>query len=474
LVDVDPVATTVVASSAGKAFSPGDVVADRYRVEAPLGRGAMGVVYLVEHVHMRKRFALKVLDHEWATSTPEAFARFEREAIAAGSIADPHVAHATDFGQLADGSSFLVLEYVEGTTLRTVLNRGALKVRRALTIARGIVSAVNAAHAIGIVHRDLKPENIMLVDRDGDPDFVKVLDFGIARIEEPRSSPVTSNVLTREGVLMGTPLYMSPEQVAGERVDGRADLYAIGVILFEMLAGECPFRGETVSVLRQHVLQEAPPLPGSVARAAGEEVAVIVRRLLAKTPDARFASAAELGAALDHCMAAPGPDPKRASRAGSVPDKPSAMHVLTMRLTRSVLSWPGKMRGHIEAYRKRRRLREALAWPRTVASRVRTWRRRRPLDTVRASPAALANRLRLALARPRKEMTPRRLGFALAVGIAVGLVLLGTGLLGRHADPPAMAAPAASVSVRRTGAASASSELRPAPRSSARAPASGR
>src|SRR5580692_9262827 len=163
-------------------LEPGTIIAERYRVDSLLGEGGMGKVYAAEHVHMRKQVAIKVLHPEMST-TPEVVARFEREAVAAGKIAHPNVAAATDFGRLEDRSFFLVLEYVAGVDLRSILRRGPVTPARALHIVRQITSAVGAAHAAGIVHRDLKPENVMLVDRDGDPDFVKVLDFGIAKID---------------------------------------------------------------------------------------------------------------------------------------------------------------------------------------------------------------------------------------------------------------------------------------------------
>ncbi len=297
---VDPAAATIPAPAASTVLTPGDVVGERYRVQARLGEGSMGVVYRVEHVHMRKTFALKVLDTEWA-KTPDAFARFEREAVAGGSIASPHVAQATDFGQLADGSCFLVLEYVGGRTLRTVLGR-AMAPNRALRIARGIVAATETAHAKGVVHRDLKPENIMLVDREGDPDFVKVLDFGLAKLEGRAAEVPSSRVLTRQGAIVGTPRYMAPEQAVGERVDARADLYSIGVILFEMLTGSVPFEGDPQAVLRQLVVREVPPLPRSVQSAVGPRVEQMLERLLAKSPQARFASASELALELDGCL----------------------------------------------------------------------------------------------------------------------------------------------------------------------------
>src|SRR3984957_2660991 len=163
-------------------LEPGTIIAERYRVESLLGEGGMGKVYAAEHIHMRKQVAIKVLHSEMST-TPEVVARFEREAVAAGKITHPNVAAATDFGRLEDRSFFLVLEYVAGVDLRSALRPGALPPERAVKIIRQITAAVGAAHAAGVVHRDLKPENIMLVDRDGEADFVKVLDFGIAKID---------------------------------------------------------------------------------------------------------------------------------------------------------------------------------------------------------------------------------------------------------------------------------------------------
>lgn len=284
-------------------LSVGEVVAGRYVIQAVLGEGGMGVVYRAEHTHLRKPFALKVLLPEW-TSSPEIVARFEREAVAAGNIQSPHVAAATDFGKLPDGSFFLVMEYVEGRTLRSALEPGALEPARALSVARGIAAGLQAAHAAGIVHRDMKPENVMLVARDGDPDFVKLLDFGIAKVEPTTlggHSPEGASPLTRVGSIIGTPDYMSPEQALGQPVDARTDQYALGIMLFEMLTGNRPFEGDAVSVLRQHVMSPPPELPVSLAASTGPRVGAVLRRLLATAPENRFASAAEIVSAIEEC-----------------------------------------------------------------------------------------------------------------------------------------------------------------------------
>jgi serine/threonine-protein kinase len=305
---MDSTASTGQDAAGGGAatLQPGALVGDRYRVEGLVGEGGMGVVYKVTHVRMRKTFALKVL-HAAVSQSSEIAARFEREAVAVGSIDHPNVAAATDFGQLPDGSFFLVCEFIAGRSLRAEVEVGALPPARALGILRGVVSAVAAAHARGIVHRDLKPENVMLVDRDGEHDFVKVIDFGIAKLDaqEDAGHERGAQPLTRLGVVMGTPDYMSPEQALGQVVDARADLYSLGVIFYELLTGHCPFRGEAVSVLRQHVTDEPPPIPADVASRLDPRVPEIVKKLLAKDPAQRFQTAADLLVALDRLGASP-------------------------------------------------------------------------------------------------------------------------------------------------------------------------
>jgi len=278
----------------------GTVLAGRYRIEELIGSGGMGAVYRAEHVHMRKAVAVKVL-HKEMTAFPEVVARFEREAVAAGRIEHAHVVSASDFGQLEDGSFYLVLEFIEGQSLAKLVSRtGALAPARALRITRQIVEALQAAHGVGIVHRDLKPENVMLVDKDDDPDFVKVLDFGIAKIKVEET--VEQPALTQIGTVFGTPEYMSPEQARGELVDARADLYTVGVILFEMLAGVSPFKGDDlVVVLTRHLTAEPPPLPTSV----DPMIRDLVLQLLRKNRDERVQSAAELIERIDVILGAP-------------------------------------------------------------------------------------------------------------------------------------------------------------------------
>jgi serine/threonine-protein kinase len=272
--------------SAPPRLEPGTLIAGRYRVLGFIGAGGMGAVYRAEHVHMRKTVALKLLLPEFV-KVEEVVQRFEREAIAAGRIDHPNVVAASDFGKLDDGSFYLVLEYVDGTSLRALLAQGALPAVRALHIARQTALALGAAHAAGVVHRDLKPDNIMLVPAPEGGDRVKVLDFGIARVAPPGQGR-DSTKLTRVGVVMGTIAYMSPEQATGQAVDERADLYSLGVMLYEMIAGVVPFDAELPSqVLARQLVEAPPPLPEGTPPPLAE----LVYALMEKKPEDRPASA---------------------------------------------------------------------------------------------------------------------------------------------------------------------------------------
>jgi serine/threonine-protein kinase len=257
---------------------------------------------------MQKRVAVKIL-HRHMTTNPEGVARFEREAVAAGRIEHPNVAAALDFGKLEDGSFYLALEYVEGKNLGDVLDLGAMAPERALKITRQIADGLAAAHAAGIVHRDLKPDNVLLVDREGVTDLVKMLDFGIAKVHLAEGSG--QRPLTQIGTIFGTPQYMSPEQGQGRTVDGRSDLYALGVLLYEMLAGKLPFDADDLIVLiTRHVTEPPPPLPEAIPA----PIRALVSELLEKKPEARVQTAALLVERIDALTGGP-PPPLRGSSA---------------------------------------------------------------------------------------------------------------------------------------------------------------
>ena len=243
----------------GEIEMTGQLLSGRYRLLERIGEGGMGVIYRAEHTHMRKTIAVKVL-HPELTTVDEVLQRFEREAQAVGQIEHPNVCAASDFGRAEGGEFFLVMEYVEGVALSDLLEQGPLPAKRALAIGIQICAALTAAHDRGIIHRDLKPENVLLTERNGEHDFVKVLDFGIARVPPPDDGS-DSQTLTRAGFVMGTPAYLSPEQASGGEVDHRADIYSLGVLLFEMLSGRRPFESpSTVELIGMHVTRPAPPL----------------------------------------------------------------------------------------------------------------------------------------------------------------------------------------------------------------------
>lgn len=266
----------------------GQVISDRYRIDSLLGEGAMGRVYLGEHVLMRKRVAIKFM-HRELTCVPEVVQRFEREALAAAHIEHPHVASCTDFGRLDDGTVFLILEYVQGVSLAAAIDTGPMEASRAVDIALQIASALEAAHARDIVHRDLKPENILLLSTAEQGDFVKVLDFGIAKV--PVTTDGANNPITQVGMVYGTPEYMAPEQALGQEVDCRADLYALGVIVYEMLAGVRPYEGNAASLLGKQLSQPIPLIRERAGVKVPAGVETLVRQLLARDASARTQTA---------------------------------------------------------------------------------------------------------------------------------------------------------------------------------------
>jgi len=269
----------------------GRVLGDRYRVLRRIGEGGMGAVYLCEHVVLRRRLAVKVLRPELAAD-PEIVERFRQEAVAASQIGQENVVDVLDFGNTEEGALFYVMEALEGLSLGAVLRReGPLAIARALAILEQICRALAAAHRRGVVHRDLKPDNVFLVRRDDGVETAKLLDFGISKVE-PDGLHAR---LTRAGAIIGTPEYMAPEQAAGGAVDHRADMYALGVMAYEMLTGTLPLEGGTaIATLVAH--QTMPPQAPSRRRAAvPPEIDAVVLRALAKRPDDRFESMAALG-----------------------------------------------------------------------------------------------------------------------------------------------------------------------------------
>ena len=220
----------------------GQVVADRYHVIKKLGEGGMGQVYLAEHVKMGRRSAIKVMNPSMVHD-PDAVARFNREASNASRITHPNVCAIYDFGETPEGLIYLAMEFIEGEPLTDLLERdGALPVRRAVGIFTQVADALQAAHDLGIVHRDLKPDNIMLAQKKGG-DQVKVVDFGIAKAVGGDES---GQKVTKTGLVVGTPEFMSPEQLSGDKLDGRSDLYSLALVFYRMLAGKLPFEATTV------------------------------------------------------------------------------------------------------------------------------------------------------------------------------------------------------------------------------------
>lgn len=274
----------------------GELIDDRYRIERVLGTGGTGTVYLAEHVMMEKRVALKVL-HATHAVISSAMDRFQREAIALARIEHPNVVSATDFGKLKNGAYYLALEYVEGVSLGDVLAQEPVVERdRAISIGYQIASALQAAHSQGIVHRDLKTHNVMLTQAGG-REVVKVLDFGLAKLH---SKLTQGSISLSLGQVFGTPHYMAPEQISGEGVDHRVDLYALGVIMYEMLAGVRPFEASDLrEVLALQATSEPAPLPDSVPM----NLRALVSRLLEKDKDKRPSSAEEVLAELQPLIA---------------------------------------------------------------------------------------------------------------------------------------------------------------------------
>ena len=278
-------------------YVPGDTLKDRYLIKEKIGTGSMGEVYRAEHLTLHKQVAIKLM-HLHIAEHPESLIRFKREAGVVANLDNPHICQVMDFDNTEHGDFYLVMEYLTGETLRHRLERQRkIEIHSVFRIMRDLLSALDTTHASKLVHRDVKPDNMMLQERDDRDDFVKLIDFGIAHTEVlPDDSQAH---LTQMGAVYGTPQYLSPEQVLGEYVDHRADLYSCGCTLFEMLQGRPPFEATNyILLLNKHLTLDPPHLTVNVK--FGRELDAIIQKLLRKAPEERFQTAREVREALNN------------------------------------------------------------------------------------------------------------------------------------------------------------------------------
>jgi len=333
------------------------VLDGRYRIERRIGEGRVGVVYAAHHVALDKPVAVKILRREMS-GDGAAVRRFSQEAKAASRVGHPAIADVTDFGEFSE-QVYLVMEYLEGQTLEQLLrDKGRLPVGRALRIGRQIARGLHAAHVKGILHRDLKPANVFLQEVYGGPERVKVLDFGLAKISlQPRT--------TMMGAFLGTPEYIAPELCKGEESDGRVDVYALGVMLYEMLCGQVPFRGPSpTQTMMMHISQPVAAMETAHGLHVPTELEAVVMQALQKNPADRFATMAALDAALGAVAARL--DPPVTVRAPEAP--PAKAAVLAAPLP--AVAKTGRPPAHEPIIAKARVGRPAFslpAWPTAIA-----------------------------------------------------------------------------------------------------------
>ena len=267
----------------------GRVIDGRYEIQVRVGEGGMGVVYKARQISIDRVIALKMLNAQMAAD-PQWVQRFYNEAKACSRLQHPNTIRMFDFGQTSDGRLFMTMEFLDGMSLRDALQKGPLAPQRVVKVLIQCCASLAEAHSIGIIHRDIKPDNVFLLNMAGSPDFVKLLDFSVAKLLEG------DRMKTQAGVVFGTPQYMSPEQGRGLPLDARSDLYALGILAFEMLTGNVPFHDENpMTVIQMHQQAQVPPMPDSVPYSVQQ----IVRRALEKDASRRYQSAGEM---MQHCQ----------------------------------------------------------------------------------------------------------------------------------------------------------------------------
>lgn len=308
-----------------KAYAPGTLVAQRYKVIGSLGRGGMGYVYRAEHVGLHKEVALKVLGE---AGVDRLAARFEREAHAIARLDHPSCVRVLDYGT-ADGAPYLAMELLEGRTLAAALRaEGPFSTVRAVGVARSLLAGLAHAHGRGVLHRDVKPENVILAA--GDAPRAVLIDFGLASVRD-------AGPLTQAGMCIGSPSYIAPERLLGQPHTERSDVYAVGVILYELLAGAPPFEGATPEAIMNEVLHR-PPRPLRAIRAdVSPQLEAVVRRALARDPARRYADAEELRSALDEVPALEALAAEEAARAEDEAAQTTAIEVARLEALRPSL-----------------------------------------------------------------------------------------------------------------------------------------
>ena len=305
-------------------LQPGDVIAGRYEIVAHLAEGGMGEVYRATHIELGRVFAIKVMKYE-LSQDPEFVERFKREAVASSRIGQQNIVDISDFGRTDTGRFYFVMEFLDGPTLAQLIQRErVLYASRAVGILVQIARALAAAHEQGIVHRDLKPENVIILQRSGQKDFVKVVDFGVAKVADTSGS----GAQTALGVVVGTPQYMSPEQASGLRVDARSDIYSLGLIAWELISGRVVFESDTIiGVMMAQMRTPAPPLvSGLYDSFVPPELAAIIMRMLEKEREARPQSMLEVVDVFEQflfgALKAAGPSPVASERVSGAFNSP--------------------------------------------------------------------------------------------------------------------------------------------------------